>query len=129
MGLSEQKIMIVDDEPHVRQSFFDFFEDQEWQVLTAQSGEMALDLLEKQTCSAAVVDIRMGGMDGETFIRKASKKYPEMVFVICTGSPEYKASVDLLLFSCVADHIFTKPVTDIFKLKRTIIQLLSDKNG
>ncbi len=124
---SSFKILIVDDELHVRQSFFDFFEDREWQVLSAESGETALDLLGKEACDAVVVDIRMRGMDGETFIRKASEQYPEMVFIICTGSPEYKASEDLLELPCVADHVFAKPVTDFHELENEITKLLSDK--
>ena len=124
---NSRKILIVDDELYVRQSFFDFFEDREWQVLSAESGETALDLLGKEACDAAVVDIRMGGMDGETFIRKASERYTEMVFIICTGSPEYKASEDLLGLPCVADHVFAKPVTDPHELENEISKLLSDK--
>ncbi len=118
------KILIVDDEFHVRQSFCDYFEDHDWQVLAAESGESALSLLEKQSCIAAIVDIRMGGMDGETFIRQANIKYPEMIFVICTGSPEYKPSEDIQQKSCVADQVFAKPVTHIGELEKTVISLL-----
>jgi DNA-binding response OmpR family regulator len=57
------------------------FEDCGWQVFTAESGESALELLQNQSCPTAVVDIRMGGMDGETFIRKAYEKHPEIILL------------------------------------------------
>ena len=70
----------------------------------------------------------MGGMDGEMFIRSASEKYPDMVFVICTGSPAYETSEDLLQLPCVADQAFGKPVTDTYELENTISKLLAYRN-
>lgn len=121
MTSNEKKILIVDDEPNIRQSFLDFFEDRDWQVFSTDSGEAALEVLETQPCNAAVVDIRMGGMDGETFIRKAYEKCPEMFFVMCTGSPEYKAPEDLKKSPCVCDQIFGKPVINMGELEQKIL--------
>jgi len=120
----KKSILIVDDEIYIRQSFIDYFEDRDWLVFDAKSGEAALELLKNQACSAAIVDIRMTGMDGETFIRNASKKYPDMVFVICTGSPEYETSEDICRLSNVADQVFGKPVACIEKLENTIKGML-----
>ena len=120
----KKSILIVDDEIYIRQSFIDYFEDRDWLVFDAESGETALELLKNQACSAAIVDIRMTGMDGEAFIRNASKKYPDMVFVICTGSPEYETSEDIRRLSNAADQVFGKPVTCIEKLENTIKEML-----
>ncbi|WDP93308.1 MAG: response regulator [Desulfobacter sp.] len=102
-----------------------FFEDRLWDVFSAESGEEALDMLEHRPCNAAVVDIRMGGMDGETFIRKTLALYPEMVFVICTGSPEFGISTDLCKNPRVADRVFSKPVDRIEDLEDAVLALLS----
>lgn len=123
-SITSKILLIVDDEFYIRQSFIDYFEDQEWQVFSAESGESALDLLQSQPCPAAIVDIRMVGMDGETFIRKAYEKYPKMIFLICTGSPEYEASEDLRQLPCVANRVFSKPISDIGKLEKVISDLL-----
>lgn len=125
----KKSILIVDDEDYIRQSFIDYFEDRHWLVFDAESGESALELLKTQICSAAVVDIRMTGMDGETFIRNASKKYPDMVFVICTGSPEYETSEDVLRLPNVANQVFGKPVIYIDKLENTIKEMLGLSNS
>lgn len=121
-----KSILIVDDELYIRQSLFNYFEDCEWQAFMAESGESALALLQTQPCCAAIVDIRMGGMDGEAFIRKTYEKYPGMVFLICTGSPEYELPEDLQQLPCVADTVFGKPVTNIDELEKTITKLLYD---
>ena len=128
MERTKHSILIVDDELYIRQSFIDYFEDRDWQVFDAESGEAALELLKTQISSSAIVDIRMTGMDGETFIRNASKKYPDMVFVICTGSPEYEPADDIRQCPNVADQVFGKPVTNIDKLEKTIKDMLADKN-
>ncbi|NWH06816.1 response regulator [Desulfobacter latus] len=124
MEETKKSILIIDDEDYIRQSFIDYFEDRHWLVFDTKSGESALELLKNQACSAAIVDIRMTGMDGETFIKNASKKYPVMGFVICTGSPEYQTSEDILQLPNVANQIFGKPVIDIDKLENTIKGML-----
>jgi DNA-binding NtrC family response regulator len=124
----KNSILIVDDELYIRQSFIDYFEDRDWLVFDAESGEAALELLKTRISSAAIVDIRMTGMDGETFIRNASKKYPDMVFAICTGSPEYETAEDIRQCPNVADQVFGKPVTNIDKLENTIKEMLADKS-
>jgi len=128
MEQTKNSILIVDDELYIRQSFIDYFEDRDWQVFDAESGEAALELLKTRISSAAIVDIRMTGMDGETFIRNASQKYPDMIFVICTGSPEYETAEDIRQCPNVADQVFGKPVTNIDKLEMTLKDMLADKN-
>lgn len=125
----QKSILIVDDEDYIRQSFIDYFEDRHWLVFDTESGESALELLKTQACSAAIVDIRMTGMDGETFIKNASKKYPDMSFVICTGSPEYKTSEDILRLPNIANQVFGKPVIDIDKLENTIKEMIGRQNN
>lgn len=87
---------------------------------------MALELLQAQPCCAAIVDIRLGGMDGESFIREAIARYSQTVFVICTGSPEYELSPDVLAEDCVSSEVFSKPVSDIRVIEQVIGRLLED---
>ncbi len=125
MAETNRTILIVDDEPSVRQSFYDFFEDRLWRPLQAESGEEALDILEKESPRCVIVDIRMGGMDGNAFIREAVLKKPETAFVICTGSPEYDIPADILKLPGVSNHIFKKPVTRLDQLEGALLRLIS----
>lgn len=119
-------ILIVDDELFIRQSFNDFFKDSQWITFLASSGEEALEILQQESPSAAIVDVRMMGMNGDEFIRQARHVKPEMYFVICTGSPEYEPSNDLLQFSQVSDQVYRKPVGDMDKLENHISSLIMD---
>ena len=129
MDLDQRSVLIVDDEPFIRQSFVDFFEDRRWMAYGAASGEEALEIVRRQSPLCAVVDIRLGGMDGETFIRKAFKEDPKLVFVICTGSPEYGAPNDLLKLTAVSSQIFWKPVTNIATLEADLIRMIAQRRA
>ena len=116
--------MIVDDEAFIRQSFADWFEDRNWIPLEAESGEQALEIMETESPDCAIVDVRMGGMTGDDFIRRACRRKPEMTFLICTGSPEYGIPADLLDLSCVCEKVFRKPVTNFRALEETMTELI-----
>ena len=118
-----KSILILDDEPNVRQSLADYFEDRLWRPIQAESGEEALELLETEQPVAVIVDIRLPGMDGSTFIRQALKRYVRMVFVIYTGSPEYVVTPDLLNVSRVSERLFRKPVRDLGELEKEDLRL------
>jgi DNA-binding NtrC family response regulator len=125
--LTEQPktILIIDDEEIVRDSFSYYFEDRLWDCLLAESGEAALDILDEVSPHCAIVDIRMGGMDGNEFIRKAYLKKPQMACVICTGSPEYGIPEDVRILPNVSERVFNKPVTRIDELEKELLQLMS----
>ncbi len=115
-----KRILILDDEVAVRESFADFFEDQLWDVVQAGSGEEALEILERETVQAAIVDVRLPGMDGNAFIRKMCQKTDSIAFVICTGSPEYLVPEDLLGKRCVSDVLMKKPISSFNEIARLI---------
>ena len=119
-----RKILILDDEQTVRQSFVDYFEDRLWLPIQAESAEQALALLEQESVAAAIVDMRLPGMDGNSFIREACRRGHSMAFLICTGSPEYCVPDDLLARPCVSKQLFRKPVNDIEALERELIRVI-----
>ncbi len=123
-------ILILDDEKTVRESFSDYFEDRLWLPIQAETGEQAIKILKKTNIDAAVVDVRLPGMDGNEFIRRAYRLKQGIVFVICTGSPEYVVPQDLLGFPCVSNRIFKKPVTNIAELEEELHQRMAQlENG
>lgn len=115
-----KKILILDDEVAVRESYVDYFEDRLWEVVSAGSAEEALEILETEKVDAAVVDVRLPGMDGTSFIRKMCETVQNTAFIICTGSPEYIVPEDLLVFPCVSQILMKKPVSSFRELEDLI---------
>ncbi len=117
-------ILIIDDEQAVRNSFDDYFEDRLWRPVQAGSAEEALNLLKNESLDAAIVDVRLPGMDGNDFIRNAHLLTTMTVFVICTGSPEYLVPQDLMEVPCVSNRLFKKPVTKMIELEKEILRMI-----
>ena len=96
-----------------------------WGAIGAVSGEEALAILETESPQGAIVDIRLGGMDGKAFIREAYRKQPKMAFVICTGSPEYDIPADVRKLPGISDRVFTKPVANLADLEEDLLRLIT----
>ncbi len=105
-------VLILDDDDAVRESFQYFFEDLGWDVREAGTAEIALKEVKQDPPAGVVVDIRLPGMDGNSFIVELEKTHPNVACIICTGSPEYKPPKSVLAKPQVLDQIFAKPVTD-----------------
>ncbi len=82
---NDKKILIVDDEEDVRIFLGDFFMDRDFDVLTAGSGEEALEIIEKKIPRVVLLDIMMPGMDGLQCLEKIKKKFPEISVVMITA--------------------------------------------
>jgi DNA-binding NtrC family response regulator len=115
-------ILILDDDDAVRESFQYYFEDLGWEVREAETAEKALEAVKEHPPGGVVVDIRLPGMDGNSFILELEKTHPHVACVTCTGSPEYRPPDSVLSCPQVFDQIFSKPVTDLHKLAESLEQ-------
>ena len=113
MSSLENVFIVLDDEQSIRQSIASFLEDEGYKVLCAESAEEALDLIREHPVTAAVVDIRLPGKDGNYFIMEARKILPELKLVIHTGSADYALPDGVKALGVTKDHILIKPVRDL----------------
>ncbi|MBF0125273.1 MAG: response regulator, partial [Magnetococcales bacterium] len=63
-------ILIIDDEDAIRASLRGILEDENYEVLEASSGEMALEMLSHHVTSVILLDIWMDGLDGLETLRR-----------------------------------------------------------
>ena len=84
--MNEKKTLLyVDDEPINLKLFIINFRNK-YHVLTAGSGFEGLTLLRSAPETRIVIsDMKMPGMNGVEFIRKAKKDFPNMAYFILTG--------------------------------------------
>lgn len=88
--LSEQdrknfSILIVDDEPSMRETLRQWLEKEGFYADLAASGPAALEMLEKKQYQLMVADINMPEMDGVTLLTRVKQKYPAMAVVVMTA--------------------------------------------
>jgi len=104
------KIMIVDDEPDLLEVVKLILESDNYQVVTAGSGQEALDKIEKEMPDLVLLDIIMPKMDGwEVFSRiKSNPKTHEIPVIMLTAKDQ---RIDKLIGLHVVrvDDYITKP--------------------
>lgn len=123
------RVLVVDDEPSVRESLGEFLEDFEFEVSVAECAEEALDLIGKERYDVAIVDLRLPGMSGDALILKIHDKLPHMHFLIHTGSVAYSLSEDLEQIGVRSEYVFFKPLQDLALLVEGITKLLRQEEA
>ncbi|MEQ6357145.1 response regulator transcription factor [Lysinibacillus sp. M3] len=76
------KILVVDDDVHILQLVNIYLTKEGYQVIQAENGQQALQLLEGNLPDLAVVDVMMPGMDGFTLTKKLSQDYDIPVLLL-----------------------------------------------
>jgi len=103
------KMLVVDDEVEICGFLKEFFQDREFEVLTANSGEDALVLLEKNQPEIVLLDMKMPGIDGLEVLKNIKHNYP-MIKVIMVTAVESSDKIEEAL-NCGADNYITKPLS------------------
>ncbi|WDP92479.1 MAG: response regulator [Desulfobacter sp.] len=109
----ESLFIVLDDEQSIRQSIASYLEDEGCRVLCAESTEAALEIVRQHPVEGAVVDIRLPGKDGNSFIMEARKIRPELNIVIHTGSADYALPDEVKALGLTRENVLTKPVRDL----------------
>jgi PAS domain S-box-containing protein len=78
-------ILIVDDEPAVRETLAEMLEAGNHQVLLAEGGQDALQMLRSNRVDLVFTDLAMPEMDGWETAREIRKRWPEIKIVLVTG--------------------------------------------
>jgi excisionase family DNA binding protein len=81
-------ILVVDDEEVVRQFMGSALQGPQRQILTASSGEEALDLAKQHDVDLVLLDLIMPGISGVETFRQLHALRPELPVVIVTGYPD-----------------------------------------
>lgn len=101
------KIMIVDDEPANLRALSRLFR-QECQVITAESGSEALNLLQQHDVALLISDQRMPEMTGIELMKQTVALRPQMVKILLTGYTDVGALIESINCGLVYRYV-TKP--------------------
>jgi len=94
MLVGKETILVVDDEPALREFNKEILIAHGYRVLCADGGEQAIDLLETEAVDLLLTDVIMPGMDGYQLATIVKKCYPQVIIQIMSGfSEDYR--VDL----------------------------------
>ena len=113
----ENSVLIVEDEVIVRESLKDWFNDY-YKVVTAETGEEALELIGKQDFDIMLLDVRLPGISGIRVLRQVMELKPYIKPIVITAYPSVELAVEAMKLGAV-DYL-VKPIVpdDLEKLMR-----------
>jgi DNA-binding NtrC family response regulator len=104
----EGSVLIVEDEAVVRESLRDWLKDI-YQVITAETGEEGLELIEKQDFDVLIVDVRLPGKTGLQVLSEVRETKPYIKCIVITAYPSVELAVEAMKLGAV-DYLI-KPVS------------------
>jgi DNA-binding NtrC family response regulator len=107
---ARERILIVDDDESVAMLFKRILEKEGYEVESASSGEEALGRLEAQWFDLVVSDLRMPGLDGLEFLRRAKLSNPSVPCIVLTGYATVDSAVAAMKEG--AHDYLTKPINN-----------------
>ncbi len=93
---SGARILIVDDDPVVRDSLGKWFESEGFQATTLTSAREVLEQIQNSRWDAALIDIKMPGIDGMELQQRLREIDPELPVIIMTGYASIETAVKAL---------------------------------
>jgi DNA-binding NtrC family response regulator len=118
---SHEKILVVDDEKHVRALFERVLVKEGYQVECAASGCEAIDKLASDSFDLVVTDLKMDGIDGLDLIKKGKRAKQDLPFILISGYGTAHTAVSAAEEG--ADVYLMKPI-DITDLKSAVKKAL-----
>ena len=93
---AQSRLLIVDDELSVRDSLGKWFQEEGYDVVTAESASDALTRLAESKWDVALVDIKMHGTDGIELQKRMHEVDPELIVIMMTGYASVETAVAAL---------------------------------
>jgi len=113
LAMREHSVLVVDDEPIVRESIRDWLTEAGYQVATAETGEEALEMVTSRDFSVLVVDVRLPGQTGIKVLDAVKSERPWIRTIVVTAYPSAETvqearrlgAVDYLLKPFAPDNL------------------------
>ena len=94
-------VLIVEDEPIMRDSLRDWLENEGYEVETAEQGEEALQRIGEVDFGVVVLDLRLPGRDGLEVLQEARARRPQLKGIIITAYPSVETAVQAMKIGAV----------------------------
>jgi len=108
---SKLTVLLVDDEDKILKSLKRLLRDEDFEIITAQSGMEGLELAKAHKPALVVSDQRMPGMTGVELFHKLREIMPDTIRILLTGYADASATIEAINSSAVRYYL-NKPWDD-----------------
>ena len=120
------RILVVDDEPAIREVIQEYLSLEGYQVRTAADGLAALDIIRQDEFDVIITDLSMPKMDGFKLIPQAQKIQPLTAIIVLSGQGTFENAIEAVHRG--AYDFVAKPVRDFKAFKITVDRGLEHKS-
>jgi len=114
--MTKKSILLVDDDPVILLTVKAQLEHHEFDIETAESGELAVEILDKKHYDIVITDMIMHQIDGLGVLEKAKEKDPETIVIILTAQSDVSSAInalrshadDYLLKPCEPEEVYVR---------------------
>lgn len=119
-------VLIVDDEPMIREAVSSYMEKQGCKVFAAETGREALAILERETITSVILDLMLPDISGEEICRTIRKKSRVPIIMLTAKTQEEDVLYGLAIG---ADDYVTKPFSlkELYARMNVILRRTSDE--
>ena len=101
-------ILVVDDNPNIRKLIRLILENDRYDVIEAEDGQDAIDLLRSVGIDAIITDLNMPKVDGYEVIAYCKREYPKIPLIVLTGIADLELATSFMRQG-VTDYL-VKPI-------------------
>jgi len=127
-----QRILIIDNEPHICEGLKDRLESGGYEVIVAHDGQTALALMTLEARQGAIggvlLDVHMPVMDGLEVLRELRSRYPDLPVLMMSATGESDI-LDEAMRMGASGYVFKPFDTRLMMQMCNELFSLSDKNG
>ncbi|UCE35648.1 MAG: response regulator [Deltaproteobacteria bacterium] len=113
------KILVVDDEEHIRLLYSEELTEAGYEVITAADGYKLTERIEKEQPDLVILDIKMIDYNGLDLLQEIRNKFYDLPVILCTAYDTFKEDIK----SIAADFYVIKSF-DLTELKKKISKAL-----
>lgn len=137
-----EKILFVDDDVLSLEALEQLIMNTDYNLITAQSGEDALKVLEEEQVDIIVCDMEMPKMNGYELLSKVKELYPEIIRIIVSEIAEERTLFNALqkniaksyILKPWEDHVFIGTLEKVFQVEdilknKNVLKLINSTEG
>ena len=124
--MAQKKILIVDDDLHIREMLYDLFSRKGYKVFSAAAAQEGIELILQEKPDLVLLDIKMPTMDGIQALKKVGEMGITVRIVMLTGSEDEEIERRCRAHGASG---FLRKTLDIKALARAVDFILSDRSG
>jgi DNA-binding response OmpR family regulator len=113
------KVLIVDDEKHIRSLYSDELKEEGYEVATAPDGNDIYNLIENEKPDVILLDIKLADSNGLDVLQQIRNRYYNLPVILCSAYGSFKVDI-----KAIAADAYVVKSADLSELKQRIAQVL-----